>query len=73
MAENTSSGGNGLYFIVGGLVVIVGLGAYAYSSGHLGGHHGGGSTTTTTEQTTTTPTHHGEETTTTTTTEKKTP
>ena len=74
MAENTSSGGNGLYFIVGGLVVIVGLGAYAYTGGHFGGRHaGGGGTTTTTEQTTTTPTHHGESTTTTTTTEKKTP
>jgi len=72
MAETTSGSSNSLYFIVGGLVVLAGIGAYAYTGGHLGGHRGaGGGSTTTTEQTTTTPTHHGEETTTTTTTEKK--
>jgi hypothetical protein len=47
MAENSGSGG--LYFIVGGLVVVVGLGAFAYSGGYLGGH----ASRTTTEQTTT--------------------
>ena len=55
MAQEASGGGNGLYFIVGGLVVLVGLGAYAYTGGHLGAHRSGGvSSTTTTEQTTTT-------------------
>jgi len=39
MAEN-SSGNGGLYFIVGGLVVIVGLGIFAFSGGYIGGHGG---------------------------------
>jgi len=48
MAENSSGDGNGgLYFIVGGLVVAVGIGALVYYGGYLG--HGG---KTTTEQTT---------------------
>jgi len=73
MAENASGGSNTLYFLVGGLVVIVGLGAFAYTGGHFGGHGGGGSKTTTEQTTTTAPAHHGEETTTTTTTEKTRP
>ena len=45
MAEGSGSGGNGaLYFVVGGLVVAVGIGAFVYSGGYLGGH---GSRTTT--------------------------
>lgn len=49
MAENTSGSGNGgLYFIVGALVVVVGIGAFIYSGGYFGGHG-----KTTTEQTTT--------------------
>lgn len=39
MADTTnSSGGNGgLYFIVGGLVVVVGLLAYIFMGGSIGG------------------------------------
>jgi hypothetical protein len=62
MAENTSGNG-GLYFIVGALVVVVGIGVFVYSGGYFGGHG-----KTTTEQTTTVPFFGG--TTTTTTTEK---
>jgi hypothetical protein len=66
MAETSSGGGTGgLSFIVGGLVVAVGLGAFVYFGGYLGGHH----SKTTTEQTTSAPEHAGG-TTTTTTTEK---
>ena len=71
MAENSSGNNGGLYLIVGGLVVAVGLGAYAYSGGYLGGHM----SRTTTEQTTTSgPASAGSTTTTmTTTTEKSKP
>jgi hypothetical protein len=38
MAEDKSSGSNnGLYFIVGGIVVVVGLLAFLYFGGHLPG------------------------------------
>lgn len=68
MAENSNVGVSGsLYFIVGGLVVAVALGAFAYFGGYLGGY----SSSTTTEQTTSSPAPAG--TTTTTTTEKTTP
>jgi hypothetical protein len=67
MAEN-SSGNGGLYFIVGGLVVIVGLGIFAFSGGYIGGHGG----RTTTEQTTTSAPAPAASSTTTTTTEKTT-
>jgi hypothetical protein len=65
MSENSRGGGNGgLYFVVGGLVVAVGLGAFVYSGGSLG-HFGSRSTT---EQTTTSaPTPAGNVSTTTTT------
>jgi hypothetical protein len=62
MAENSNSNG-GLYLIVGGLVVAVGLGAFVYSGGYLGGH----GSRTTTEQTISVPSGS---TTTTTTTQK---
>jgi hypothetical protein len=66
---NESGGGNGaLYFMVGGLVVVVGIGAFIYTGGHLGSHAGG----TTTEQTTTTSPAPAGSTTTTTRTEKTT-
>lgn len=68
MADNANSSSNGLYFIVGGLVVIVGLGAFAFHGGYFAGH----GSTTTTEQTTTAPAPNGA-TTTTTTTEKSRP
>jgi hypothetical protein len=63
MADNSKGGNGGLYFIVGALVVVVGLGAYAFHGGYIGGH----GTTITTERTAS-PTPGG--TTTTTTTEK---
>jgi hypothetical protein len=63
MAEETSSGGNGgLYFIVGGLVVAVAIGAFAYQGGYLGDF-----SKTTVQQTTTAPAPDGTSTTTTTT------
>jgi hypothetical protein len=65
MADNSNGGSGGLYFIVGGLVVAVGLGAFAYHDGYFGGH----SSTTTTEHTTSLP-FLGAASTTTTTTEK---
>lgn len=68
MAENTGGSNNGLYLIVGGLVVAVGIGGFIYSGGYLGGR----SSKTTTEQTTTSP-FLGGQTTTTTTTEKSKP
>ena len=38
MSESTDSGSNnGLYFIVGGLVVVVGIVAYLFFNGHLPG------------------------------------
>ena len=37
MAENVSSGNNGLYFIVGALVVIVGVLGFILLGGRLGG------------------------------------
>jgi hypothetical protein len=41
MAESSSSGSNnGLYFIVGGIVVVVGLMAFLYFGGHLPGQAG---------------------------------
>ena len=62
MAEEASSGGNsGLYFIVGGLVVAVAIGAFAYQGGYIGDGK------TTIQQTTTTPAPDGTSTTTTTT------
>ena len=64
MAENTNGGPSALYFIVGALVVVVGIGAFVYSGGYFGGH-----SKTTTEQTTTIPLI-GSTTTITTTTEK---
>ena len=64
MAEDSGGSNGGLYFIVGGLVVIVGLGAYAYSGGYLGGH---GSRTTIEQTTTSAPAPAGTTTTTTTT------
>jgi hypothetical protein len=67
MAENSSGNNSGLYFIVGGLVVIVGLGTFVYSGGYLGGH---GSKTTTEQTTISAP---AGSTTTTTTTEKSKP
>ena len=66
MAEN-SNNNNGLYFVVGGLVVAVGLGVFAYSSGYIGGKS---SSRTSVEQTTTTAPSPLGTTTTTTTTEK---
>jgi len=70
MAENTAGNSNGgLYLIVGGLVVAVGIGFFVYSGGYLGGHTG----RTTTEQTTTSGPAFGGTTTTTTTTEKSKP
>lgn len=61
MAENASArSNNSLYFIVGGLVVAVGAGIFAYSGGYIGG----GKTTT---EKTTTSTPFGSITTTTTT------
>jgi hypothetical protein len=51
MAEDSRGGGIGpLSFIVGGLVVAVAIGAFAYSGGYIGGH----ASQTTTERTTTT-------------------
>ena len=71
MSGNTSGGGIGpLAFIVGGLVVAVGIGVFLYSGGYIGGH----ATSTSTERTTvTTPAAPAQPatTTTTTTTEKK--
>ena len=65
-----SSGGNGfLYFIVGGLVVVVGLGAFLYSGGYIGGH----GTRTTTEHSIAAAPGHALGLTTTTTTEKTKP
>ena len=37
MAENVSSGNNGLYFIVGALVVIVGVLGFILLGGRIGG------------------------------------
>ena len=37
MAEGTNGPGGGLYFIVGGLVVVVGVLAFVFFGGHLGG------------------------------------
>ena len=63
MAEATAGGANSsLYFIVGGLVVAVAIGAFAYHNGYFGF---GGKTTV--EQTTTAPSADGATTTTTTT------
>jgi hypothetical protein len=77
MTNNTSGESNGgLYFIVGGLVVAVAIGAFAYFGGYLGGHgdHGGNfadhGDKTTIERTTTSEPFHDGTTTMTTTTEK---
>jgi len=65
MSDNSRSGGNGgLYFIVGGLAVVVGLVAFVYLGGNLGIH---GSRTTTEQTTTSAPAPAGNVTTTTTT------
>ena len=74
MAEVTEGSGKGLYFIVGGMVVVLGFLAFMFFGGRMGSpfHMGGGSTTT--ERTTTTgPTPFGSATTTTTTTTEKKP
>jgi hypothetical protein len=64
MAETTTTSGgvSTLSFIVGGLVVAVAIGAFAYYNGYLGSFGG----QTTTEQTTTAPSPDGATTTTTT-------
>jgi hypothetical protein len=70
MSDNSSGGIGPLSFIVGGLVVAVGIGVFLYSGGYLGGH----ATSTSTERTTVSaPTVQtpAATTTTTTTTEKK--
>ena len=64
MAESTNAGPTALYFIVGALVVVIGLGVFVYSGGYFGAR-----SKTTTEQTTTIPLF-GSTTTVTTTTEK---
>ncbi len=70
MSEGSNGGSNSaLYFIVGALVVVVGLGAFVYSGGYLGPH----GSRTTTEKTTTSVPAAGGSTTTTTTTEKTKP
>jgi hypothetical protein len=69
MAENSSGNNGGLYLIVGGLVVAIGLGAYAYSGGYLGGRM----SRTRTEQTATSGPVSAGSTSTTTTTEKPKP
>ena len=41
MAETTNGGtGGGLYFIVGGLVVVVGVLAFLFFGGHIGNRGG---------------------------------
>jgi F0F1-type ATP synthase membrane subunit c/vacuolar-type H+-ATPase subunit K len=68
MSDNTSGESNsGLYFIVGGLVVAVAMGAFAYYEGYFGGH---GSSSTTQQTTISAPAPDGATTTTTTTTDK---
>jgi len=69
MAEGSRGGNGGLYFIVGGLVVVVGLGAFLYSGGNFASL---GSKTTTHRTTSSAPAPAGNVTTTTTTTEKTT-
>jgi hypothetical protein len=63
MAEESRGGNGGLYFVVGGLVVVVGLGAFLYSGGNFGSF----GNKTTTQQTTSAPSLAGNVTTTTTT------
>jgi hypothetical protein len=65
MADTRSSvpnSNNGLYFIVGGLVAVLAVGAFAYQQGYLGSF----GAKTTIEQTTTAPSADGATTTTTT-------
>ena len=70
MADQSSDGGNGgLYFVVGGLVAVVGIGAWLFFGAPMG-HSGGGSSTV--ERTTTTAPGPAQGSTTTTTTTKKT-
>jgi hypothetical protein len=64
MAEESRGGNGGLYFVVGGLVVVVGLGAFLYSGGNFGSF---GSKTTTQQTTSSAPASAGNVTTTTTT------
>jgi hypothetical protein len=65
MSDGSRGGGNGgLYFIVGGLAVVVGLGAFVYLGGNFGIH---GIRTTTEQSTTSAPAPAGNVTTTTTT------
>ena len=64
MSENSRGGNGGLYLIVGGLVVVVGLGAFLYSGGNLGSF---GGKTTTHQTTISAPAPAGSQTTTTTT------
>ena len=49
---NDSNGG--LYFIVGALVVVVGIGMYLFSGGHMGGGGGSSGPTTKVERSVTT-------------------
>jgi len=64
MSENSRGGNGGLYFVMGGLVVIVGLGVFLYSGENLGSL---GIKTTTQQTTTSAPAPTGNVTTTTTT------
>jgi hypothetical protein len=64
MADNSGTGG--LYFILGGLVVVVALGFFGYRGGYFGHHEGPGHVEETTVQ-------HGPDHTTTTTTERPRP
>jgi hypothetical protein len=64
MSENSRGSGGGLYFVVGGLVVVVGLGAFLYTGGNFGSL---GSKTTTQQTTSSAPAPAGNVTTTTTT------
>jgi hypothetical protein len=45
----------GLYFIVGALVVLVGIGVFLFNGGYIGGHGGGASHTSVERSTTVTP------------------
>ncbi len=64
MSESPRAGNGGLYFVVGGLVVAVGLGVFLYSGEKLGSI---GSKTTTQKTTVSAPAPTGNVTTTTTT------
>ena len=68
MAEESRGGNGGLYFVVGGLVVVVALGAFLYSGGNFGSL---GSKTTTKQTTISAPAPAGNVTTTITTEQTK--